>query len=219
MRTRVSRLRWPGGPAVLLAALLLEHADFLALVGAVDHAHDHGAVDEGRAGEHLARVLADEQDLVERHGVAGLAGVAVDGNDRAGLDAELVAGGLDNRKHGSSPLEWARPGRRFDRAQEPQSVARTGRGSKAAASAAVGSWAPPAGRRRASPLSGLGRADRPSPSATVRASPFGLGRDGRRRPSGGVGLPYAREARAPTRHQRQSVPRPFGPARPKGAPT
>src|SRR5690606_18218440 len=93
----------PLRPAVLLAALLLEDANLLALAGAVDDADDLGAVHVRRPREHVPGILADEQHLVERDGGAGLAGMAVDGNDGAGLDAELAAGGLNNGKHACTP--------------------------------------------------------------------------------------------------------------------
>src|SRR5687768_7845348 len=88
------------GPTVLLAPLLLEDADLLAFFHLADYAEHFGAGDERRARRHIARVVADEQDLVERHLAACLAGiVAVDGDHGAGFDTELAARGLDDCKH------------------------------------------------------------------------------------------------------------------------
>ena len=63
------------GPAVLLAPLLLEDADLLALVALADDAEHLGAGHERRAGRDVAGVVADEQHLVERHLAAGFAGL------------------------------------------------------------------------------------------------------------------------------------------------
>ena len=80
------------GPTVLLAPLLLEDANLLALVELADDAEHLGAGHERRARRDVAVVVADEQDLVEGHLAARFAGiVAVDGDDGAGLDTELAA--------------------------------------------------------------------------------------------------------------------------------
>src|SRR5690606_35148054 len=88
------------GPLVLLAALLLEHADLRTLVVAIDHADDLRARHERGAGQRFG-VAADQEDLVERQLGTWLAGVAVDVDDRAGFDAELPARGLDDGEHWS----------------------------------------------------------------------------------------------------------------------
>ena len=88
-------------PTVLLAPLLLEHADFLGLVELADDADHLGARHERGASGHVARIIADEEDLVERDFAAGFTGVvSVDGDDGARLDTELAARGLDDCKHG-----------------------------------------------------------------------------------------------------------------------
>src|SRR5262245_23660295 len=48
----------PLRPAILLAALLLENADLLALVELADHAEHLGALDERRARGHVALIVA-----------------------------------------------------------------------------------------------------------------------------------------------------------------
>ena len=58
---------------------------------AVDHADHLRVGDERRAGDDVARVLFDEQHLVERELRARLAGRAVDLDDGAGRDLELAA--------------------------------------------------------------------------------------------------------------------------------
>jgi len=96
-------------PTVLLVPLLLEHADLLGLVEFADDAHHLGARHERRTGGHVARVITDEEDLVERNFAAGVAGiVSVDGDDGARLDAELAARGLNDCKHGQISAELVR---------------------------------------------------------------------------------------------------------------
>ena len=60
------------GPAHALAALLLEDADLRAARLAVDDADDLDVGHKGRAGEHFAAVLLEEQHLVDGDFVARL---------------------------------------------------------------------------------------------------------------------------------------------------
>src|SRR5262245_34216439 len=87
------------GAAHALAALLLEHADFGAAGLAFDDRDDARLGDEGRAGEDLAAVLLDEEDLIVGQLGSGLAGGAVDEHDRARRDLDLAAAGLDDGIH------------------------------------------------------------------------------------------------------------------------
>src|SRR6186997_3099290 len=79
------------GPTVLLAPLLLEDANLLALVELADDAEHLGAGHERRPRRDVAIVVADEQDLVEGHLAARVAGiVAVNRDDGAWLHTELA---------------------------------------------------------------------------------------------------------------------------------
>ena len=69
------------GPAHALAALLLEHADLRAARLAVDDAEDLHVGHEGRAGEHFAAVLLEEQHAIDAHFVARLGVDPVDLDD------------------------------------------------------------------------------------------------------------------------------------------
>src|SRR6266508_5596583 len=86
-------------PAILLAALLLEHANLPALFVAVDHRQHLGARDERRAGHELARILADEEHLVEGQLGAGLVAMAGDFDDGTRLNADLASACLNDGKH------------------------------------------------------------------------------------------------------------------------
>src|SRR6187399_2911464 len=87
------------GLAEALAALLLEHAQLRAARLAIDDAHDFRVGDKGRSGDDIARVLFDEQHLIERECRAVLAGCAVDFNHGTWRHFDLPATGLDNRVH------------------------------------------------------------------------------------------------------------------------
>ncbi len=105
MRTRVKRLRWPFVRRYCLRRFFLKMRTFLPLSSSPITPSDLGARHERGAGGDVARFIADEKDLVERHFTTGVAGVvAVDGDDGARLDTELAARGLDDCKHVSSEI-------------------------------------------------------------------------------------------------------------------
>ena len=82
-------------PTILLAALLLENADLLALVELADHAKHLGARHERGTGGDFAVVVAHEQDLVERHLAARFAGI-----DRDQAEAVMRQAGAFIDGHG-----------------------------------------------------------------------------------------------------------------------
>src|SRR5262245_43753079 len=101
------------GLAKALAPLLLEHAQLRTSRLAVDHADDLGVGDERRPGDDVARVLLDEQHLVERELGAMLSRSSVDFDDRAGRHLELPATCLNNRVHERYlSRDWMIAGRR-----------------------------------------------------------------------------------------------------------
>src|SRR5262245_33070732 len=89
----------PLGPAHALAALLLEDADLRAARFAVDNRHHLGVGDVGCAGEDLAAVCFDEQDLFDRQLLTRFADGSVDGDKAARGHLGLTAAVLDDRVH------------------------------------------------------------------------------------------------------------------------
>ena len=79
----------PFGAPILLPALLLEDSHFGTSPKRIHHAKNFGARDEGRTRGQLARVLTDEQDLVEDQPIGRVAVLSVDFDDRAGLDTMM----------------------------------------------------------------------------------------------------------------------------------
>src|SRR5690606_22184319 len=90
------------GAAVVLPALLLEDDDLVA-AGLLDHLAGHAdALNEGGAGLGLG-ALAEHENGLEGHDVAGLARELLDDDDVILGDFVLLAAGLDHCKHGAGP--------------------------------------------------------------------------------------------------------------------
>src|SRR3954470_16808951 len=82
-----------------LAPLLLEHPNLRPAALALHHRDHLGVGDIRRAGEALAPVFLDEQDLIDRQLVAWLARRSVDGHEPARRHPGLTAAVLDDRVH------------------------------------------------------------------------------------------------------------------------
>ncbi len=92
MRTRVKRLRWPFVRRYCLRRFFLKMRTFLPLSRSPTTPSTFAPATNGVPAVTVALIVADEQDLVERHLAARLAGVvAVDGDHGAGFDTELAA--------------------------------------------------------------------------------------------------------------------------------
>src|SRR5205823_14163414 len=91
-----------------LPALLLEDADFRPARLAVDDAHHFGAGHKWRAGDELAAVLGEKQDLLEGHVGAAVAGRAVNLHRRPRRNLYLPSAGLNNRVHREILPDWKR---------------------------------------------------------------------------------------------------------------
>src|SRR5215467_12852339 len=87
------------GASHALAALLLEHPDLRSARFAFDDRDDFGVRDKGRAREHLAAVLFDEQHVAERQLRTGLASRPVERREAAGLDPQLPPARLNDCVH------------------------------------------------------------------------------------------------------------------------
>src|SRR2546428_2380511 len=87
-----ARLARPG------LVLVLEHADLRSSSVAHD-LRDHLGVAQQRGPRADRVAVGYEQDLVERHALAGLAGAAIDGDLRALLDPVALSAAADDRVH------------------------------------------------------------------------------------------------------------------------
>jgi hypothetical protein len=85
----------------VLAAAQLEDLHFVAAAVRHDRGLDLGARDERRADAHRV-ALADGQHLVEGHRGADIGCERFDAHLLSGLDAILLAAGLDDCVHGDS---------------------------------------------------------------------------------------------------------------------
>ena len=79
--------------------LVLEDDDLVAALLAQHLRRDAGAIDE-RASDRRGVAVGDEQDAIERDGVAGLDVQPIDLDLSAELDAVLLAAGFDDCVHG-----------------------------------------------------------------------------------------------------------------------
>jgi hypothetical protein len=98
------------GPAHALAALLLEHPDLRAARLAVDHADDLRVGHERRAGEHLAALFFEEQDLLDGDRLARRGLDAIDRDDRAWAHLHLAPARLNDCEHVPNPPQPLRGG-------------------------------------------------------------------------------------------------------------
>src|SRR5207245_1765609 len=86
-----------------LAALLLEDADFRAADFALDHGHDLRVGDEWRAGENLAALVFDDQNLLERELGTRFTGRTGQGRKAARRHLDLMAAALNDCVHNRHP--------------------------------------------------------------------------------------------------------------------
>jgi len=88
-----------------LAALLHEHSNLFTLRLAIDDSGHRGTRDMRRPAYERSVVARDEQHAVERDGITGRLGSAVDGDDRPWLDSHLPPTAVNDRVHELSFLE------------------------------------------------------------------------------------------------------------------
>src|SRR6185503_18000113 len=93
------RAAMPAALAEALAPLLLEDAQLRPARFAVDDANHLRIGDKRRTGDDVARVLLDEQHLLEGELLALFTGGPVDFDDRSRSDFDLAAARLDDRVH------------------------------------------------------------------------------------------------------------------------